>query len=196
MSTCLLETNELQTHRRGIGDRLTPLRRTLFQSGEEVDLGSKTVKVLGEEDGGTSWITEGTTGVTAEPTATVTADASTDVLAATDHGYQNGTCLKFTTTGTLPGGLATSTRYYVRDRTQHTFKVSATRGGAPIDLTSAGSGTHSAAPVGQVAYAFQTADVDTAGTFWLWFKVFSGSVYDTFPVDGRKLKVLITDPTA
>lgn len=191
------QTNDLTVHYRGLADRRTPLRRTLFQGGEEIDLAGLIVKVLGEKDNGDQWIAEGTTGVTSEPAATVTADASTDTLTATDHSFKNGTKVKFTNSGGgLPGGLAAVTHYYVRDRTQHTFKVSLTRFGDAVNITDAGTGTHSVAPVGQVAYAFQAADVAAAGTFWLWFRVYSGSVYDTFPMDGRKLQVEITDPMA
>ena len=49
---------------------------------------------------------------------------------------------------------------------------------------------------GLVQYDFQTADVATAGLFWLWFVVYSGSEKDTFPADGRGLGVDITPSEA
>lgn len=63
-------------------------------------------------------------------------------VAWTAHGWLNGQSLSFTTTGTLPGGLAINTRYYIVEIATNSFSVSATKGGAPIWTTSAGSGTH------------------------------------------------------
>ena len=45
---------------------------------------------------------------------------------------------------------------------------------------------------GKVQYDFQTADVDTAGTFYAWFTVYSGTEHDTYPVGGRKLVIEIS----
>jgi hypothetical protein len=45
---------------------------------------------------------------------------------------------------------------------------------------------------GLVQYDFQSGDVDTAGTFYGWFNVYSGSEFDTYPVGGRKLVIEIT----
>lgn len=49
-----------------------------------------------------------------------------------DHGWSNGDIIRFTTN---PNGLSLATDYIVRDATSHTVKISATRGGAAIDLT-------------------------------------------------------------
>lgn len=45
---------------------------------------------------------------------------------------------------------------------------------------------------GKVQYDLQAADVTAitakgAGTYYAWFRVYSGSEYDTYPVGGRKL---------
>ena len=45
---------------------------------------------------------------------------------------------------------------------------------------------------GIVQYDFQSADVDTSGTFWAWFMTYSGSEKDTYPANGRQLKVIIS----
>lgn len=75
--------------------------------------------------------------------ANFTADAGTDVITSAGHNLQNGDKVVLTTTGTLPAGLATSTAYYVRDKTTDTFKLSATNPfAAAVDITDAGSGTH------------------------------------------------------
>lgn len=70
--------------------------------------------------------------------------AATDVITANGHGLHVGTRLRFTTTTTLPAGLVAATDYYVIEVTENTFKVSATPGGGPVDITDAGTGTHTA----------------------------------------------------
>jgi hypothetical protein len=47
------------------------------------------------------------------------------------------------------------------------------------------------ATAGQVQYDFQAADVDTAGTYYGWFRVYDDTEYDTYPSGGRKLTILI-----
>lgn len=77
--------------------------------------------------------------------ANFTADASTNVLTSAGHGLENGDIVNFSTDGTLPEGLLdyeTDTLYYVIEKTTDTFKVSLTSGGSAVDITSAGSGTH------------------------------------------------------
>ena len=59
-------------------------------------------------------------------------------------GITTGTPVQFTTGGALPTGLAASTKYYARDVTATTFKVSATIGGAAITLSGTQSGAHTA----------------------------------------------------
>lgn len=64
-------------------------------------------------------------------------DTSADSLSLVGHGLANGDRVEFG--GTLPGGLTSSTLYYVVGATADAFKVSSTLGGAAVDLTSAGS---------------------------------------------------------
>lgn len=186
------DSNILNTHRVGVGDTLTPLGLTLFQGGEPVNLAGKTVKVVGRKNDATEWFAERTTGVTSQDSLgiTVTADASTDRFTATDHRLKSGDIVRFSTTGTLPAGVEAGTNYVVYRPTQHTFQVCDP--GTPtteIDLTTAGTPTITCIPLGRVTIDLQTADVATAGTFWLWVRVYSGSEFDTFPMDGRKLQV-------
>lgn len=54
----------------------------------------------------------------------------------------NGTTIIFRTTGSLPGGLAQNTTYYVVNATSTTFEVALTSGGASINTTGSQSGTH------------------------------------------------------
>jgi hypothetical protein len=73
-----------------------------------------------------------------------TAVAATDLLTTAGHGLTADTPIRFFTTGTLPGGLATATTVYVSASglTADAFKVSAAVGGSVIDITSTGTGTH------------------------------------------------------
>jgi hypothetical protein len=73
-----------------------------------------------------------------------TAVAATDLCSATGHKFISGTRVRLTTTGTLPAGLAPLTDYFVRDAdlTAGTLKLAATLGGAAIDITDTGTGTH------------------------------------------------------
>lgn len=76
--------------------------------------------------------------------AAVTANASTNVLTTTYwHGLAVGNPVRFTTAGTLPSGLTAGVTYYVRSiPSDTTLTLSATLGGAELDITSTGSGVH------------------------------------------------------
>lgn len=71
-----------------------------------------------------------------------TANPSTDTFSAPAHGMSNGKRVLVTTTGHLPDGLGVANYYFVIGATTNTFQLSATSGGAAIDVTSPGSGTH------------------------------------------------------
>lgn len=71
-------------------------------------------------------------------------NTGTDVFTTSaPHGFTNKEKIQFASTGTLPAPLVAGTTYFViatnLDRT--TFSVSLTRGGAILDITSAGTGT-------------------------------------------------------
>lgn len=66
------------------------------------------------------------------------ANAGTDSIDLTAHGYSNGQRLYITATS-MPGGLAASTPYFVVNATANAFQLSTTVGGSAIDITSAGS---------------------------------------------------------
>ena len=73
---------------------------------------------------------------------TCTADNSSNTFTATNHGYANGTPVRFSNSGgVLPSGIDASIDYFVISATTNTFKVSETIGGSEVDLTSNGSGT-------------------------------------------------------
>ena len=74
---------------------------------------------------------------------TFTADIATDKLLSNGHGLGNGSVIMLSNSGgALPAGLAANTAYWVVNAAVNDFQVSPTQGGAPIDLTSVGTGTH------------------------------------------------------
>lgn len=82
---------------------------------------------------------------------TFTADAGTDLCTYTStanipSNILTGTRVRLTTSGTLPAGLATATDYYVIRMSDTTFELATSYAnaiaGTQIDITSAGSGTH------------------------------------------------------
>ena len=97
-----------------------------------------------------------TNGTFAQYTDTVTiSNASPGVVTYTDTDdiWTDGDEVTFTTTGALPTGLTVGTTYYVVNLTAgaNTFEVAATSGGTPINTSSAGSGTHTAAAYDYIA---------------------------------------------
>ena len=65
-------------------------------------------------------------------------------IESTNHSLDEGDVIRFTTTDTLPTGLALATNYYVVGTpSTNTFFVSATESGTPIVYTDGGTGTHS-----------------------------------------------------
>ena len=69
--------------------------------------------------------------------------ATTDIITAAAHGLANGTRVRLTNSGgALPAGLATATDYFVREADANTFTLAAAPGGAAVDITGTGTGTH------------------------------------------------------
>lgn len=83
------------------------------------------------------------TAVTAAHTDVTVGDTT---LTKTAHGMLNGLVGQFTTTTTLPAGLATSTNYYVIPMTVNTFRVATSAAnalaGTFVDVSTVGTGTH------------------------------------------------------
>lgn len=78
---------------------------------------------------------------------TFTVNTGTDVITRVDHGLVTGDRIQVRTTGTLPAPLVVATTYFVIRLDDDTFKLAETLGDAhgenPLDLTTAGTGTHS-----------------------------------------------------
>lgn len=99
------------------------------------------------------------TGYTAKAiTSIVTA---TDVITIAAHGFASGLPVQATTTTTLPAGLELLTTYYVKLLTVDTFQL-VDDTGAVIDITDAGTGTHTLTPITIVA---TLGDEDTEDLF-------------------------------
>lgn len=96
-----------------------------------------------------------------------TAAMAGDAFTSPAHPFVSGdTVVLLDTLGSLPAGITEGTKYWVRDLTTDTFKVSATDGGTAIDLTTSGvakvyrivSETYS----GQGLHTFTSLDVTVA----------------------------------
>jgi hypothetical protein len=81
-----------------------------------------------------------------------TADAPSNNITCAGHGYATGDSVKCTTTDTLPAGLSTGTEYFVIYGDPNTFQLATTYqnalDGTEIDITDAGTGTHSVYALG------------------------------------------------
>lgn len=69
-------------------------------------------------------------------------NTGTDTITITAHEFLNNQAVKFSSTGTLPGGLNSTDYFYIINATANTFKVSATEGGSAVNITTTGSGVH------------------------------------------------------
>lgn len=70
-------------------------------------------------------------------------DVTTNTLTAVGHPLANGDVVRgHNTGGALPAGLSVQTDYYAIGVSGNTLQLSATEGGAAIDITDAGTGTH------------------------------------------------------
>lgn len=70
----------------------------------------------------------------------VTAAVNNVLTATGSHGWSSSPePVKFSTTGTMPGGLVAGQIYWTLSASGSTFKVSTTRGGTEVDITSTGS---------------------------------------------------------
>lgn len=177
------------------GDNRNPIAMQCVRpDGEAVDLTGLTVKFTMLKHDGTDKVAETTDNVTIHPTKTFTAAVS-DLVTSVKHGLSNNDEVILSTTGTLPAGLSTGTRYFVVNASRDTFYLSDIPGGSAVNITDTGSGTHSLALVGSVQYAPDAADVDTAGKYRCYFIVVDGSsLREHFPSSKQeKYELLITD---
>lgn len=74
---------------------------------------------------------------------TFSVDTSSDEIIHAAHGHVTGDRVHFTSTTTLPAPLNNTTVYCIISTTSGRFKISTSCGGAAVDITDPGSGTHS-----------------------------------------------------
>jgi hypothetical protein len=85
---------------------------------------------------------------TVNPTPTFTVNTGTNVLTfSASHGLATAHPLRVKSSGSLPGGLSAAATYYAGNITGttctlHTSSASATLGTGAVDITTAGTGTH------------------------------------------------------
>jgi hypothetical protein len=82
------------------------------------------------------------------PTTSISVDASSisaintsnETISATNHGFSNGDRVILNSSGSAPGNLTNGNTYYIVGVSGNNFKLSATSGGAAIDISTFGSG--------------------------------------------------------
>lgn len=72
----------------------------------------------------------------------VTFTNGTNTVNRVGHGLENGTSIRLSTTNTLPAEMRDDQFYWVVNKTDDTFQVSRTEGGAAYSFTDDGTGTH------------------------------------------------------
>lgn len=120
------------------------LRNIEYQS-QEIEIAQTTNGTAVKLDGVKGFQVTHEATVTTPTAKTFTAVAATDVCTSAAHGFKTGLKGQCTTTGGLPGGLATTTDYFVIVLSSTTFKLASSlnnaNAGTAIDLTTAGTGT-------------------------------------------------------
>jgi hypothetical protein len=108
-----------------------------------------------------SYLLTDAVGTLGTATATVTY-STTNILSLTGHGLNVGDAVQFTTTTTLPTGLAAGTTYYViaTNLGANQFSVSTSFNGSITSITAAGSGTHTVHSVSNRIVATLAVDDD------------------------------------
>ena len=96
-------------------------------------------------------------------------------LQRVNHDLDDDDIIQLTTSGTLPGGFATGTTYYVVNSTADTFQLSLTLAGAAINTSGAGSGSHKfvadpSAAYENIQYRISDNDLVSFDTTNVWLK--------------------------
>lgn len=102
--------------------------------------GAAIVTVTNAKNGNTTDATNGFSVTEASSAGLVT--EGTDTINITAHGLINGQKITYSSDTTDITGLTTGNNYFVVGATDDTFQLSATSGGAAIDLTDDGAGNH------------------------------------------------------
>jgi hypothetical protein len=169
-------------HTRKLGDTLLPLNVIVELNGQQVDLSAYTPTLRIEDESGT--VIQASASVTSHPTQAFTASGTTALATRNSHGVKEGQQVIVATDGTLPSGLAASTRYFAVQVNPNTFGLATTPGGVSV-IAGAGTGSHTFYVVGSLQYDFAAGDVDAAGYFRAWVILTASAETHTFPADGH-----------
>lgn len=100
--------------------------------------------------------------------ATSDVNATANTITEPAHGFKTGLKGQFTTTTTLPAGLDLTTDYFVIVVDANTYKVAATlalaQAGTAVDITDAGTGTHTFTPTTLAGGALKLQASNDGGT--------------------------------
>ncbi|MAO66253.1 MAG: hypothetical protein CL666_14755 [Balneola sp.] len=122
-------------------------------------------------------------------------DTGTDSIDEAAGEINPGDVLRFSSTGTLPGGLSVGVDYYVLTAVLGSFKVSTTPGGSAVNITSGGGGTHTVKRVNNGQYVW-----DDGNGYWLKVDSEVAASVDpqdyVFPVAGGGIGDYLNDKTA
>jgi hypothetical protein len=185
------------TWERTKGATYLPENVLITSYGDPLDLSALTVKVyiVNAADATDVVANNVTTGITTHPTQTFTVSATTDLLTKVAHGVKPDQQVVLSNSGgALPAGLSASTPYFAIQVTPNSFGLSTTPGGALVDITGAGTGTHSFYVVGSLQVDLQSTWVDSVGMFNVFLNLYSGSEYATVPYDAEGILLIVTSP--
>jgi hypothetical protein len=185
--------SQIHTHTITLGDTLKPLNAVIHDdNGNPDDLSAyDSVKFAIEDDSGTEILAETAMGVTIHPTQTFTAAAATDLLTCNQHGVKPGDQIVVATGTTLPTGLAAATRYFAVQVNPNTFALATVPDGPAIDITDAGTGTHTFFVVGSVQMDFASTEVDAKAEYRGWFVLIDSSEKLHVPNGERFIRVSV-----
>lgn len=127
-------------------------------AGLTFDVPACTVRWVGLWVGGTFYGASPNGGTPAE----FVADVTNDKILKASHGYANGQKLVFYA-GTPPTGLTAGTIYYVVNASTNDFQVSASSGGAAVNITGLGATDCQLSPITEQVYAAQGTHTISAG---------------------------------
>lgn len=124
-------------------------------SGPYVEMALRNVRILGQD-----WLEVDDNPLVLADDLIESVNTGTDELTLTGHAYETGDGpVRLTTSGTLPGGLALATDYWVIVVDADTIQLAASFLDAidvsptAIDITSAGTGTHTISDTSETARA-------------------------------------------
>lgn len=119
-------------------------------------------------------------GVSSPTSAVTISNASPAVVTWNSHNLSGSDPVIFTTTGSLPSPLVVNQIYYVIPATANTFRLSTVIGGADINTTTAGSGTHTAISPNTGGIVIRKTCIDELGYAYFtfadcWFETNNGA---------------------